>query len=171
MYLVDASILVSSTDEDSEHHAAARDWLDERTAGAPRSVGLPWPSLLAFSGSSPTRAYTHLPPRQRRRGSVSRTGCPGRPPGSRCRERGISRCSAGSSGNAARPGTWCRTRIWPRSPSNTASPSSPPIPISPGFPASHGSIPSPPRPHGDLAGNRQADSWLLSSSGSLIRRV
>src|SRR5215470_14591146 len=48
MYLVDANILVYSTDEDSEHHAAARDWLDERTAGAPRSVGLPWPSLLAF---------------------------------------------------------------------------------------------------------------------------
>ena len=48
MYLVDANILIYSTDGDSEHHAAARDWLDERTAGAPRSVGLPWPSLLAF---------------------------------------------------------------------------------------------------------------------------
>ena len=48
MYLVDANILIYSTDEDSEHHAAARDWLDERTAGVPRSVGLPWPSLLAF---------------------------------------------------------------------------------------------------------------------------
>ena len=48
MYLVDANILVYSTDQDSEYHAAARDWLDERTAGAPRSVGLPWPSLLAF---------------------------------------------------------------------------------------------------------------------------
>jgi uncharacterized protein len=48
MYLVDANILVYSTDEDSEHHATARDWLDEQTAGAPRSVGLPWPSLMAF---------------------------------------------------------------------------------------------------------------------------
>lgn len=48
MYLVDANILVYSADEGSQHHAAARDWLDERTAGAPRSVGLPWPSLLAF---------------------------------------------------------------------------------------------------------------------------
>jgi len=48
MYLVDANILVYATDEDSEHHAAARDWLDERASGAPRSVGLPWPSLLAF---------------------------------------------------------------------------------------------------------------------------
>ena len=48
MYLVDANILVYATDEDSDHHAAARDWLDERTSGAPMSVGLPWPSLLAF---------------------------------------------------------------------------------------------------------------------------
>ena len=48
MYLVDANILIYSTDEGSEHHDAARDWLDERTAGVPRSVGLPWPSLLAF---------------------------------------------------------------------------------------------------------------------------
>lgn len=45
---VPPGILLYSTDEGSEHHAAARDWLDERTAGAPRSVGLPWPSLLAF---------------------------------------------------------------------------------------------------------------------------
>ena len=171
MYLVDASILVSSTDEDSEHHAAARDWLDERTAGAPRSVGLPWPSLLAFFRLV-TNPRMYSPPAtaadawRRIEDWLSRPAAwiP-------YRDRGISRCSAGSSGNAARPGTWCRTRIWPRSPSNTASPSSPPIPISPGFPASHGSIPSPPRPHGDLAGNRQADSWLLSSSGSLIRRV
>ena len=48
MYLVDANILVYSTDEGSEHHDAARDWLDEQTAGVPRSVGLPWPTLLAY---------------------------------------------------------------------------------------------------------------------------
>ena len=48
MYLIDANILVYSTDEGSEHHDVARDWLDERTAGVPRSVGLPWPSLLAY---------------------------------------------------------------------------------------------------------------------------
>lgn len=48
MYLVDANILVYSTDESSEHHQAARDWLDEQTAGVPRSVGLPWPSLLVY---------------------------------------------------------------------------------------------------------------------------
>jgi toxin-antitoxin system PIN domain toxin len=27
---------------------AARDWLDEHLAGPPRTIGLPWPSLLAF---------------------------------------------------------------------------------------------------------------------------
>lgn len=48
MYLVDANILVYATDSDSEHHDTARDWLDEQTAGLPRSVGLPWPSLLAY---------------------------------------------------------------------------------------------------------------------------
>lgn len=48
MFLVDANILVYSADEGSEHHAAARDWLDGQTAGVARSVGLPWPSLLAF---------------------------------------------------------------------------------------------------------------------------
>jgi len=48
MYLVDANILVYSTDPGSEHHHAARDWLDTSTAGPPRSVGLPWPSLLAY---------------------------------------------------------------------------------------------------------------------------
>ena len=43
MYLVDADILVYSTDEDSEHDAAARDWLDERTSGAPRLAAHPVP--------------------------------------------------------------------------------------------------------------------------------
>lgn len=48
MYLVDANILIYSTDPGSEHHQAARDWLDTSTAGPPRTVGLPWPSLLAY---------------------------------------------------------------------------------------------------------------------------
>lgn len=48
MYLVDANILVYAADAGSEHHDAARDWLDEQAAGLPRSVGLPWPSLLAY---------------------------------------------------------------------------------------------------------------------------
>jgi len=48
MYLLDANILVYATDAHSEHHDVARDWLDERTAGVPRSVGLPWPTLVAY---------------------------------------------------------------------------------------------------------------------------
>ncbi|MGH3276658.1 MAG: TA system VapC family ribonuclease toxin [Streptosporangiaceae bacterium] len=48
MYLVDANVLVYATDARAGQHEAARDWLDERLAGAPRYVGLPWPSLLAF---------------------------------------------------------------------------------------------------------------------------
>src|SRR6516162_2699399 len=105
------------------------------------------PACWPFSGLSPTRAYTHRPRRQRMRGSVSRTGCPGQPPGFPYRDRGISRCSAGSCRNAVLPGTWCQMRIWPHSPSSTASPSFPRIRISPGSPASHGSIPSPPQPY------------------------
>jgi hypothetical protein len=113
MYLVDANILVYFNDEGSEHHAAARDWLDERTAGAPRSVGLAWPSLLAFLRLV-TNPRMYSPPRRRpMRGSALRTGCPGQRRGSPCRDRGIGRCSAVSSGNAARPGTLCRMRIWP----------------------------------------------------------
>jgi uncharacterized protein len=48
MYLVDANILVYATDEAADRHDVARDWLDEHLAGQPRTVGLPWPSLLAF---------------------------------------------------------------------------------------------------------------------------
>ena len=48
MYLVDANILVYATDETSRHHSAARTWLDGNLIGAPGTVGLPWPSLLAF---------------------------------------------------------------------------------------------------------------------------
>jgi len=48
MYLVDANILICAADSGSEHHDTARDWLDQQTAGLPRSVGLPWPSLLAY---------------------------------------------------------------------------------------------------------------------------
>jgi toxin-antitoxin system PIN domain toxin len=48
MYLVDANILVYATDSGSAQHSPARDWLDEHLIGPPRSVGLPWPSLLAY---------------------------------------------------------------------------------------------------------------------------
>lgn len=48
MYLVDANILVYAADAGAAQHGDAREWLDEQAAGLPRSVGLPWPSLLAF---------------------------------------------------------------------------------------------------------------------------
>jgi hypothetical protein len=151
MYLVDANILVYSTDEDSEHHAAARDWLDERTAGAPRSVGLPWPSLLAFFRLVTNPRIYSPPAAAADAWQRIEEWLPGRRPGSRYRDRGMSRYSAGSSGNAALPGISCRMRIWRRSPSSTASPSSPRTRISPSSPASHGSIPSQPRPYDDEA--------------------
>ena len=91
MYLVDANILIYSTDEDSEHHVAARDWLDQRTAGAPGPSACPGPACSPSSGLSPTRVYTHLPRRRRMRGSALRTGCPGQPPGSPYPDRVISR--------------------------------------------------------------------------------
>jgi toxin-antitoxin system PIN domain toxin len=48
MYLVDANVLVYATDASARQHDAARAWLDEHLAGAPRYVGLPWPSILAY---------------------------------------------------------------------------------------------------------------------------
>src|SRR5215471_10377910 len=127
MYLVDANILVYSTDENSEHHAAARDWLDERTAGAPRSVGLPWSSLLAFFRLV-TNPRIYAPPATAA-DAWQRI------------EDWLSRPAAW----IPVPGSSCRMRIWPRSPLSTASPWSLPIRISPSSPASRGSIPSQPR--------------------------
>jgi toxin-antitoxin system PIN domain toxin len=48
MYLVDANVLLYAVDADSPYHGSARDWLDDSIAGAAQSVGLPWPTLLAF---------------------------------------------------------------------------------------------------------------------------
>jgi toxin-antitoxin system PIN domain toxin len=45
--LVDANILIYATNRDAERHDIARHWLDDRLSGT-ASVGLPWPSLLAF---------------------------------------------------------------------------------------------------------------------------
>jgi len=45
--LVDANILIYSTNEVSNQHVAARDWLNDQLNGSAR-VGLPWPALLAF---------------------------------------------------------------------------------------------------------------------------
>ncbi|HBY59570.1 MAG TPA: VapC toxin family PIN domain ribonuclease [Solibacterales bacterium] len=47
MILVDANILVYSTDRRSEHYERARNWLDCQLSGDTR-VGLPWESLLAY---------------------------------------------------------------------------------------------------------------------------
>ena len=132
------------------------------TRGGPMAgrSACPGPACWPICGLSPARVCTHRPRRRQMRGSVLRTGCPGRRPGFPYRDHGISRFSAGSSGNAARPGTLCRMRIWRRSHLSTASPLSPRIRISPGSPASHGSIPSQPQPRmGENSdGERPGDS-------------
>jgi predicted nucleic acid-binding protein len=48
MYLVDANVLVYATDAGASQHDAARAWLDGHLGGAPRYVGLPWPSVLGY---------------------------------------------------------------------------------------------------------------------------
>lgn len=47
MILIDANLLIYARSAGSPDHAAARAWLDSRLNGS-ASVGLPWPSLLAF---------------------------------------------------------------------------------------------------------------------------
>jgi toxin-antitoxin system PIN domain toxin len=46
--IVDANLLVYAVDEESPDHEAARRWLEAQLGGQTR-VGLPWPSLLAFT--------------------------------------------------------------------------------------------------------------------------
>jgi toxin-antitoxin system PIN domain toxin len=45
--LVDVNILLYATNRGSEYHAAAAAWLNRQLAGS-NSVGLPWPTTLAF---------------------------------------------------------------------------------------------------------------------------
>jgi toxin-antitoxin system PIN domain toxin len=45
--LVDANVLIYAHVSTSKQHRQARDWLDRQLSGF-ASVGLPWPSLLAF---------------------------------------------------------------------------------------------------------------------------
>jgi uncharacterized protein len=45
--LVDANVLLYAVNEDSQHHRAARRWLDEALGGA-ATVAWSWPVLLAF---------------------------------------------------------------------------------------------------------------------------
>jgi predicted nucleic acid-binding protein len=45
--LVDANVLLYAVNEDSQHHQAARSWLDHALRGA-TTVAWSWPVLLAF---------------------------------------------------------------------------------------------------------------------------
>lgn len=47
MRLVDANVLLYAVDEDAQHHAASRRWLDEALSGGD-AVGLSWIAMLAF---------------------------------------------------------------------------------------------------------------------------
>lgn len=47
MRLADANVLLYAVNADSEHHEAARTWLDRGLAGGD-TVGLTWPALTAF---------------------------------------------------------------------------------------------------------------------------
>lgn len=47
MILIDANLLIYAHVNNFSQHPAAREWLDGRLSGT-ASVGLPWPSLLAF---------------------------------------------------------------------------------------------------------------------------
>lgn len=53
MRLVDANVLPYASDEDAEHHAAAKQWLNAALS-ASEAVLMPWVSLLAF-----VRVATH----------------------------------------------------------------------------------------------------------------
>ncbi len=55
MYLVDANILVYATDRGSKHHDAARNWLDERTAGSlsVRRAAVAYPARLSPASDQP----------------------------------------------------------------------------------------------------------------------
>lgn len=68
--LVDANLLVYAHDESSPHHELARVWL-ESLLDAPRRVGIPWPSIIAFlrlttnprviaDPSTPGEAWAHV---------------------------------------------------------------------------------------------------------------
>lgn len=47
MILIDANLLIYASDQRSEFHQKAKDWLDGQLSGT-APVGLPWESLLAF---------------------------------------------------------------------------------------------------------------------------
>lgn len=47
MRIVDANVLLYAVNEDAQHHAASRRWLDDALGGSD-TVGLSWLALLAF---------------------------------------------------------------------------------------------------------------------------
>ena len=60
MQLVDANVLLYAVNADSEHHAAARDWIEDALAG-PGTVGFSWTVLLSFVRISTHRAIFERP--------------------------------------------------------------------------------------------------------------
>ncbi len=47
MKIVDANVLIYAVNEDAEHHARSKEWLDSALSGG-ATVGLCWMALLAF---------------------------------------------------------------------------------------------------------------------------
>ena len=68
--LVDANLLIYAHDDSSVHHEKARNWLESKL-NAPRRIGIPWPSIIAFlrlttnprvsaNPSTPMEAWQHV---------------------------------------------------------------------------------------------------------------
>jgi len=68
--LVDANLLIYAHDSSSVHHKQALSWLESRL-NAPRRVGIPWPSIIAFlrlttnprvgaAPATPAEAWRHV---------------------------------------------------------------------------------------------------------------
>lgn len=47
-YLLDINVLMDATNQHSARHESVRAWLDDALIGPPRSVGIPWHSILGF---------------------------------------------------------------------------------------------------------------------------
>lgn len=64
MKLVDANVLLYAVDEDAQHHAVAKAWLDDALGGN-ETILMPWVSLLAFLRiSTHSRVFEHPLPIQ-----------------------------------------------------------------------------------------------------------
>ncbi|WP_027941420.1 TA system VapC family ribonuclease toxin [Amycolatopsis taiwanensis] len=47
-YLLDVNVLIDAVNPHSDRHDQVRDWLDDKLAGPPRTVGMPWLSVFGF---------------------------------------------------------------------------------------------------------------------------